>query len=66
MASVFVFPHQREFGTGGQGRLCQTTLYLLYALPLRQGWANFLAQGPHLVFKTDRRAGPLVDEDHNV
>jgi len=26
-----------------------------------QGWANVLAQGPHLVFKTDRWAGPLVD-----
>jgi len=42
------------------------TLIQYKRISLVQGWANFLAQGPHLVFKTDRWAGPLVDEDHNV
>lgn len=34
-------------------------------IPVEQGWVNILARGPHFVFKTDRRAGPSVDEVKN-
>lgn len=34
-------------------------------IPVEQGWANILARGPHLVFKTDQQARPSVDELKN-